>query len=1027
MTLPRYYEDQHTLHVGTLPPRAYFIPYASSEGAKADDRAASPYFKTLCGTWNFRWYPSVHALPDFLTEAVEYDKLPVPMNWQNKLGRGYDTPGYTNVDYPIPFDPPYVPDENPCGLYQRTFTLPEGILGKKDVHLNFEGVDSCFYLYVNGTFVAYSQVSHMTSEIDITPFLHEGENDLKVLVLKWCDGTYLEDQDMFRASGIFREVYLLFRDRCRIEDVFIHADPSADFCEAAVSAEVKVSAPATVRYALFAPDGAAVASGEAKIDGESKVFFANIKHPKLWSAEVPDLYRLELSLGEEILSFDVGVRRVEIRGRVIYINGQKAKCRGVNRHDSHPMLGHATPYAHFLRDVLLLKANNVNFVRTSHYPNDPRFLTLCDRYGLFVCDEADLECHGVAGGIYNDHVPLTTDPDWQEAYLDRAYRMLARDKNHPAVLIWSVGNESGAGINHRAELDLFRRLDPSRLVHAEDESRRVNTIRTEMKEGKTPEVPDTAYDYYDIDSRMYPSVENIRRDYLDDPRADKPVWLCEYAHAMGVGPGRLSDYWDLFYENDCLFGGCIWEFTDHSVATGDRVFEKPKYVYGGDFGEWPNFSNFCVDGLVYPDRRPHTGFKEMKQAYKPFSASLDGGELTLTCRRYFRDLSDLYAVVRIERNGVLLRSFSLGALTAAPGVPETVRVYDRNERFDGCTTLTVSVRQCDATAWAEAGYEVGFAQFVLSDSILPISLPGQNAPVLCESEQYYIVKTGDTSVSVSRHSGLIESIVSDGTEMLTAPVTPTVWRAPTDNDRVIRRTWEGDGVNLDRLFTKCYGVSAFAEEDGVSVTAKVALCANVNPPVVKMTLTYRFDRTGGIKISVDAQVREDLPHLPRFGFLFRMPEGAEQVSYFGYGPGEAYEDLLLSSRLSLYRTTATENFEHYVRPQENSAHAHCRAAEVRSIAGHGLLFGADDFSFSVSHFSPTYLTSVRHDYELVPERDTTVIIDYRNSAIGSGSCGPQLPPMHQINEKKISFSFGVKPTFEAGYDLCSEAAFYKNM
>ena len=1009
--LPKYHEDLNTLHLGCEKPRAYFIPYSSVESALEDIRDESPYFKNLIGEWNFKFFPSVSDIEDPL--AVEFsasEKIDVPMNWQNMLGRGYDTPNYTNVNYPYPVDPPYVPDENPAGVYAREFTLRAGELDGKDVMLDFEGVDSCFYLYVNGSFAGYSQVSHMTSEFNVTALVHEGKNEVRLVVVKWCDGSYLEDQDMFRASGIFREVYLLMRDKKRIDDLFVKCDLSDDFSEAAVKLDITANASVDVKYTLSDADGKKVSSGEIK--GESGSFeIAKIKAPKLWSDEIPYLYNLTLECGSEIINLFVGIRKIEIKNAVIYINGKKVKARGVNRHDSHPILGHATPMEHMKRDLYIMKSFNCNTVRTSHYPNDPRFYSLCDRLGIYVVDEADLECHGI--GIYRDFPELTDDPTWEAAYIDRAERMLERDKNHPSVIIWSVGNESGAGINHKKMVEFFKSRDNTRLVHVEDESRRANAVEKELEKGnEMPVAPEVYRAYIDFESRMYPPLDEIKKYYLSEGKIKYPLFLCEYCHAMGNGPGDVGEYWKLIRENDSFFGGCIWEFTDHSVAIGDNIYKDPHYTYGGDFGDYPNDAEFCVDGVVYPDRRAHTGFYEIKQAQAPVKAEYENGRLKVTSYRYFTDMRDLSLVYTFEKNGKAIKSGRVGELDIEP---LGVKFYeiDVPEIDDGVLTFNVWIKQNTETEWAEIGHEIASYQFVIFDDIKKRECAPLGA-TLYEKEGEYKVIFGESVATVSRKTGLITSLIHEGKEMLSSPVTPEIWRAPTDNDRRIKHKWIKEGY--DRAGVKCYATSAESLDGSVVVKSDISLGAPYRKPFLRMTLSYTFSEGKAVKLNCSAKVADEAVWLPRFGFRFTLPEGFEDVSYFGYGPFESYEDKRLASRLSVFKTTVTENFEPYVRPQENSAHYGCKWASVTGIQGHGILFMADKFSLSASHFSPEYLSGVKHNFELVPERETTVIIDYRNAGIGSNSCGPELLPEYRISEKEIDFEFSFSPDFIGNID-----------
>ena len=998
-----YHKSLNDLHVGCEPSRAYFIPY-HSEAATKLPRDHSAFFKSLVGEWDFKFYPSVTEAEDPRGEVSFSDKMKVPSNWQYEIGRGYDVPQYTNVNYPYPVDPPHVPEKNPAALYRRSFTLDGIFVSGKDIFVNFEGVDSCFYLFVNGQFVGYSQVSHMTSEFNITSFVCEGKNEIALLVLKWCDGSYLEDQDMYRASGIFREVYLLSRERARITDVFVKPELSSELTSARLDVEISANAKAELEYKLLDKGGTPVASGKASVSGtETVTVIRELDSPKLWSDESPYLYTLLIRSGAEYLSFPIGFKKIEIIGKVVYVNGKKVKAKGVNRHDSHPVLGHATPYEHMLRDVMIMKSHNVNTVRTSHYPNDPRFPALCDEYGLYMIDEADLETHGM--GIYRDHAPLTDDAEWCEAYLDRAERMLERDKNHPSIIMWSVGNESGPGKNHEAMREYFKRRDPSRIVHVEDASRRAAHIEDERARGIFGDVePEYYRSYIDIESRMYPDLHHLEEKYLKSKKIKHPTFLCEYSHAMGNGPGDVGDYVELMYKYDSFFGGCIWEFTDHSVAIGKRRHAEPSFIYGGDSGEFPHDSNFCVDGLVYPDRKIHTGLIEAKEAYRPLSLEYTDGVLTVKSRRHFTSLEDLAILYTVECDGKPTDSGTLGVLKIAPGAK---RSYKLPVKACGFTTLNLKVVYVKEYPYANIGDTVATSQFIISDSYSsPSILFG--TPTLSESRCGYVIDIGDAHFEMGKESGLIEKITSDGCDLITAPVSPYIWRAPTDNDRRVKRKWTE--VLYDKASPECYGTSVSVSDGEIEVSCRIALSAPSREPFLKGTVVYKFT-SSGLSVSADMEKGDGLPPLPRFGFRFTMPEGAENIRYFGYGPYESYEDKRLASRISLFRTTATENFEHYVRPQENCAHYGCKWADVTLTYGQGLHFSADSFSLSASHFTPECLTETAHDYELTPDRETTVIVDYRNAGIGSHSCGPELAPKYRISERKINFTFNIKPCF----------------
>jgi len=1001
LNIPDYHKSTETLHIGCEKPRAYFVPFPCGCASKHAERGESAFFKSLCGEWSFKFFKSVNDVCDLSTEGS--DKLTVPMSWQMALGRGYDVPNYTNVNYPIPYDPPFVPDENPCGLYSRKFTVPAAMAGKK-IYLNFEGVDSAFYVWVNDEFAAYSQVSHMTSEIDVTSLVHAGENEIKVLVLKWSDGTYLEDQDMWRMSGIFREVYLLFRDETHIRDIFVHCDLDDSFTDADFTVDVDVTGKATVEWTLDCPCGETIFSGKCDVDESGKIVVPTVKNAKLWSDEEPNLYTLTLHCGNEYITLPIGARRVEIKDGCVVINGKKVKAKGVNRHDSHHLLGHATPVEHMVRDIMIMKAHNVNMVRTSHYPNDPRFTALCDKYGLYVCDETDLETHGA-----RPWYALSRSPEWEGEYVDRVQRMVERDKNHPCVIFWSLGNESGWGQNHVAMHTWIKSRDTSRIVHYE---------------GANYDYNDGKYlrDVTDIESRMYPNPTWCDN-YCKAPERDEPLFLCEYSHAMGNGPGDLRDYWEVIEANDNFFGGCVWEFIDHSVAIGDK-YGDPSFTYGGDFGDHPNDGNFCVDGLVYPDRRVHTGLEELKQAIMPVAVrEVKPGTVAIKSRRYFKSMNDISMAWTVKVDGKAVKSGVHPNLDIAPEAEEVFEIVPENELpAHGTVTLDLSFRQNKPTEWADAGYEVGFAQFIYERAEKVKAAPALYPVELCENREEYTVTVGETVYKISKFSGMITDICDNSEHLITKPVVPQIWRAPTDNDRNVQWDWRNSSIHNAKV--KCYSTEVVkADENEAVILSKISLAAAPNEVVLRADVTYTVKYGMGIKIACDVKWNIQKKHYPRFGMRLTMPEGAEQMRYFGYGPNESYVDKRLASKLGEYKSTVTENYEPYVFPQENSSHWGCRWADVHTVAGHGFLFtSCEPFSFNASHFSPEQLTETRHHYELKREPETTVMLDMRMDGIGSNSCGPELAEKYRFNETEFSSSVTIKPVFAAEVNPYREAA-----
>ena len=1013
-----YHQSLEHLHVGCQAPRSYLIPYGDEPTALSGDRERSDRFRSLCGEWDFCFAPSIAELPDFLAEDFTtegFDRLTVPFSWQNALGRGYDTPHYTNVNYPFPFDPPRIPVKNPCGLYVRTVTLTHEDL-EQEISIHFEGVDSCFYLFVNDQLAGYSQVSHATSELVISPLLHAGENTLKVLVFKWCEGSYLEDQDKFRQSGIFREVYLLFRPIQHLTDAYIRPRLSEDFSKGFLRMTLDAKDTLPFTYRLLAPDGSMVAEGEGLTGSDLEI---SVTAPVLWCDEAPILYSLLLCVAGEYFVQKVGFKDLRIRDRVVYLNGKPIKVKGANRHDSNPVSGAAVSLEHMRRDLLIMKAHNINAVRTSHYPNDPRFPALCDELGLYVVNETDLEAHGAATVGFWDY--FSDSEEWTEAYLDRCQRLYERDKNHVCVIMWSLGNESGVGKNQAAMYQYLHERDPHCIVHYEDLSRRFA-----QQNGLVPARTDPrwsqikTHDFADIMSMMYTPPKMIKESILDNPDINIPFFLCEYCHAMGNGPGDLKEYWDLIYSHDSFLGGCVWEFCDHAVATGDP--KHPHYLYGGDHGETPHDGNFCVDGLVYPDRRPHFGLLEYKQAIKPFalvSADLGEGCFTLKNLRYFRDLSDLSLSWSFTRRGKVIKEGAISDLPILPQAEKTffVDLSDVDQTLGG--EFLISLHQKDSTPWADAGYEVGFAQIVLEESAEKPPLGKKGTLSMSQEGELLSVIDGKTIYTFDGSTGLLVSLRHEERELLASPMEPTVWRAPTDNDRKIRLEWEKCGY--DRPQINCYDFHVTSvSESHVSLSASLTMALPAKSPFLRLEVTYTIYPEEGMVTTTHAElfpVRfcDAAVFLPRLGYTFKMPRGYEELCYFGMGDAESYADKNLASKLGVYETSVTNHFEHYIRPQENMAHADTRWMRVSDGAGTGILALSTTapFSFNCSHYTAKQLTETAHDFELQPLEETVIHLDYKQSGIGSNSCGPVLGEKWRLNAPTFDWSFRLLPNISA--------------
>lgn len=1010
--IQRVWEDPKVLHLNREPARAHYIPYAGRKEAAQGKRGGSPFYRTLNGAWKFQYHPSVLQVNEpFFEEGFDvsaWDTLTVPSCWQTN---GYDQLHYTNINYPYPCDPPHVPDDNPAGLYVRDFNVSRGWEDKAK-YVVFEGVNSCFYLWVNGAFVGYSQGSRVPAEFDLTPHLRSGANRMAVLVLKWCDGSYIEDQDVWRFSGIFRDVYLLARDRTHIRDVEARQRLADDLgsAELDVSIDLRGTEALDVRSELLDADGnAAAVAAAVRIEGQGSIRL-HVDAPRLWNAEDPYLYRLYVHAGGEVIEVPVGFRRIDIVDGVFRINGQAVKLRGVNRHDSHPKLGQTIPLNHMIKDLMLMKQHNVNTIRTSHYPNDPRFMDLCDRYGFYVVDEADLECHGMGNagkGVEDGSIhQLAVHPDWKDAFVDRAVRMVERDKNHACVVMWSLGNESGYGENHIAMAKWTRERDPSRPVHYESAA--------EGYKGH----PDTSA--LDVESRMYATVGYIEA-YGQDESKTKPMFLCEYSHAMGNGPGDLQDYWDVMDKYPKLMGGCVWEWCDHGIAAHTED-GQPFYAYGGDFGDKPNDGNFCIDGLVSPDRKPHVGLLELKQVIAPVKfelADAASGLLTVYNRYDFRDLSHVSLFWKLEDQGAIVAQGSIGDLAAGPQSAVTVKLpYALPAASAGAFELTVSCRLKEETAWAEPGHELSFGQFRLAAQEAPSGTAagfGASAaePLAASEEDGMLTIAGfDFLYKFDLSRGSFASISKHGVPMLAAPTKLQLWRAPTDNDMYVRKQWAEEGY--DRAEMKVYGAGwTRLSQTLLRIDVQFSLGGYSKYPILRGTASWTVDGAGEIKLSLDVEVREGLVYLPRFGLQLTMPEHTEEVEYFGFGPHESYVDKRISAKRGRYLTTVDEMYYPYIMPQENGSRYGTEWAIVTNELGMGLRFeGGKPFSLNASHYTPEDLTAAAHEYELKKRKETIVHIDFEMSGVGSNSCGPELAQKYRADDKRIQCELSVLPVFK---------------
>jgi beta-galactosidase/beta-glucuronidase len=1137
------YENPAVTHINRLPPRAWYIPFAA--GSLPDPRelslhnlkrGASPYYESLNGGWKFAYFKSLADAPgDFFAEDFEtgaMDTALVPHCWQTD---GYDRCHYSIERYLFPCDPPRVAGDNPVGLYVKDFALPEGWEGR-EAHARFEGANSCLYLWVNGRFAGMSKGSRLPAEFSVTEFLRKGQNRVAAAVLKFCDGSYLECQDAFRFSGIFRDAYLLARDREYLADVFIRqrvswggaggaanganavahvgaadgvaervadvgdasGDASGDAETAVLACEFSGAPGASVEAAVFCPvTGRELSRAGAALDGAGRGSAElHIDRPRLWNAESPFLYPVVVECNSEALVFNTGIRTIELSAaRGLRVNGAEVKLKGVNRHDFHPLHGQAVPLAAMRDGLFQMKRHNINAIRASHYPNDPRFLDLADYYGFYVVDEADLESDGMR---VIDRNRLADDPGWEAAFLDRGLRMAHGAKNSAAALMWSLGNESGYGANHQKMAAALHGLD-SRPVFYEHSRHR----------------EEIGVDCLDARGTMYPSLEDLQA-YADDPAKDKPLFLCEFAHAMGNGPGGLRDCWDIVRSSPKLIGGCVWEWFNHGISArryfyangetatataraeklaamraalagaalstagaaaigtaelalaalraaasatapslaatweaapaGAQIRPPVDFVaYGGDFGEAPSDGNFALDGLVTPDQEPMPGLLELKSVYAGMRAELrdagrgdegrggkgKGGEGKRAVL-----IENLYDFTRLSRFDLFWKQTNDGAVIAqgradgfdaAPHEAAEVALPLSEAPEAGETRLELSLRLKEAAPWADAGYEVALCQLVLARRPAKARVAPRGGPVRVRQDGGRLLHVEGAAFHhiFDLRRGAFTRISLRGADLICGATEFAIWRAPTDNDMNAKKLWRERG--FDRAATRVCGARlAASREDGCEIAVSYSIGADGLPPALRGEALYAVGGDGAIRLSTDVEtdllagmgdaagdVAGDAApcFLPRFGIKLRMID-AEHVRYCGYGPHESYEDKRCASRRGYFEATVDEMFVNYPFPQENGSRFGVTELCVANGFGAGLRFsGAAPFCFSASHYDARDLEMAGHPYELQKCAETIVCVDYRQSGIGSNSCGPRLPERYRLDERRFSFAVDIAPVF----------------
>lgn len=1000
LVLPEYYKDPYSLHIGCAENRSYYIPYGKNDSVEEDllMEPSSSRYECLNGQWDFRYYKNPFIVEDFTEPEYSYEnyhKIPVPGCIQMY---GYDCHQYTNVNYPFPYDPPYVPEENPTCVYHCCFN--GDVQDDFCTFLDFEGVDSCFYVYINNKLVGYSQVSHSTSEFNITDYIKSGINHLTVVVLKWCDGSYLEDQDKFRMTGIFRDVYILKRPKEAIKDFFVHTNLNVDYNEADIQVDLTYfGQQLDVKYTFFNEKGEEIASG---IDGE-KISF-KVKEPILWNPENPYLYTLKLETDDEVIYQKVGIRQIQIINNIIMFNGKRIKIKGVNRHDSDPVTGYTISRQQAYRDLVMMKSSNINGIRTSHYPNAPWFVQLCNEIGFYVIGEADVESHG-ARSIYNDgsHDSNFGDIVQRKIYfdgvMDRNQRNVIRDKNNPCIFMWSMGNEAGYGKSFEETGKWIKEYDPSRLVHYESSIWESGGHKNDTS-------------MLDVYSTMYASVDDINKYIEKNP---KPYVLCEFIHAMGNGPGDIEDYFECIYKQDRVVGGFVWEWCDHGIFKGVTKEGKKIFYYGGDSGEFPHDGNFCVDGMVSPDRIPHPALVEYKNVIRPARATLIDGKKGLVQIENKLDFTNLAELLEIKYELQCDGETVYGDVIEIPSVEphKSVMVQlDYSQKLEELPreknhTLKITYLQIRDDLITKKGHMLGFDQLWLNDEAVSYPVPMENCNNNVEfirERTEIIIKSSLFEYTYDLFSGNFKSIVFNNRSILKKPMDFNIWRAPVDNDRNIRHKWQQAGY--DRKTVRVYNTEVKKAGKNVVIESKFSISAIYLQRILDLSAVWTIYPNGAISVDVLGTRSTDMPFLPRLGLRLTLNKDYENVNYLGYGPMESYIDKHRASWFGEFNDRVEDMYVDYIMPQENSSHFGCHRVQVTDSKGKNITVrGKKPFSFNASHYSQEELDRKAHNYELCQEDATILSIDYKMSGVGSNACGPQLDEKYQLCEKEIDFSF----------------------
>ena len=1010
--------DQSRLHRNRLEPRAHFVSFRNEREALSSVQESSK-IQLLNGKWKFFYAENPLYIPTNFYEknydCTDWDDIQVPGLWQLQ---GYGKPHYTDLYYPFPVNPPHVPEKNPTGCYRRSFFVDKN-WNNSNIHIKFEGVDSAFHLWVNGQEVGYSQGSRLTSEFDITPYIKEGENSLAVQVHQWSDGSYLEDQDMWWLSGIFRDVYLLSVPKVHLFDINITTDLDDQYIDAElkISAKIKNSSDENesfiLSYQLFDKNVVCLEGDFSEqlvnISGSEQINLTiqeQMASPRKWSAEDPYLYTLLLTLKNEkgdlieVVPQRIGFRSIEVKDRNLKVNGTTIMFKGVNRHDHDPDKGRTVSYELMKKDIMMMKQFNINAVRTAHYPNDPRFYDLCDEYGLYVIDETDLECHGFE--LLGDASQLSNDPSWEAAYVERLERMVQRDKNHPSIIMWSLGNESGFGCNFEAMYKRCKELDQTRVVHYEGDRETVAA---------------------DIYSTMYSSVERIIG-FAEAENWEKPHILCEFAHAMGNGPGGLKEYWDAFYKYDRLQGGFVWEWVDHGLRQNTEDGTE-FFAYGGDFGDEPNNGNFCMDGLVNPDRMPSPGLYQYKKIIEPIKMTeLDNkkGTIQIENRYNFLTLDHLECSWTLEADGDFVASDSVTLPFIQAGETSQIQIPYNEYLLQANTDykLNVFLTLKNDTKWAKKGHEIAWEQLSIPcHNIAEEKKVTENAsPVTLESTNNTIaVKGNDFEIQFSKVDGQMISWVSSGQQVMKKGPVMNFWRAMTDNEMYMVKNWKESYLHMIEQDARKIEYEQL-DNSTIKVRVEVTMAPLVVGWGVNGIYEYTIHGNGHVQLKVKGEPFGKLPETwPKVGLEMQIPTELSQVEWYGRGPWESYPDSKVACKIGRYQKTIDELFFPYEYPQENGNRSDVKWASFHNGNNFGLLTVAKDpMNFSAHYYTKEDIEEAKHLYQLQKRDYITLNLDYQVNGIGSNSCGPGPLPEYQL--KPITFEYEVSfIPFQGGQEV----------